>query len=358
MPIYLKEMGNAAIDALQNDRYLYGENVIKFEEEFARYIGTDYAISTASGTAALSFILTALQSEHQKWITSPMSFIASSNCVVHAGGTPLFADISMKDYCIDPVLAEKQVKTGANGIIPVHIYGQSIDYSAFDYISEKYGTNIVEDACQAHGAEYRGRKVGSLGVAAAFSFYPSKNMTVLGDGGMVTTNDDTVAKTVSKLRDSGRISKYEHDMIGYTSRMSSLSAAIGRVQLKHLDGWNAKRRVIASKYAKKLGDLMQIKLPPQPTKESKPVYHQFVILTERRDELKEYLDKKGIETGIHYPIPIHLQPIYKKLYGYKPGAYPKSEKFAKQCLSLPMHVMLSDENVSYICESITEFFDG
>lgn len=357
MPQYLSEMGDAAIDALRNDRYLYGENVSKFEEEFAEYIGTAHAVATASGTTALAFILMALKAKGQKWVTSPMSFIASSNCVIHADGTPVFADISTKDYCLDPALAEKEIKKGAKGIIPVHIYGQPIDYDKFDDLSSRYGTQIVEDACQAHGAIYKGRKVGSLGIAAGFSFYPSKNMTVLGDGGMVTTNDDSIAKTVSKLRDSGRISKYEHDLIGYTSRMNSVSAAIGRVQLKYLDKWNRKRQQIASKYNQILKEIPEIKLPPQPNKDFQPVFHQFVILTEKRDKLKEFLDKSGIETGIHYPIPIHLQPVYKRLYGYKEGMYKNSERFANQCLSLPMHVMLTDEEVSYTCEKVKEFFN-
>lgn len=355
MPVFLKEMEDAVTDALHNDRYLYGENVVKFEEEFARFIGTKYAVAISSGTAALAFILMSLEAKGKRWVTSPMSFIASSNCIIHAGGEPAFADISLKDYCMDPKATEKALK-GAQGIIPVHLYGQPIDFDAFKEISSSTGALIVEDACQAHGAKYKRKMVGSLGIAAAFSFYPSKNMTVLGDGGMVTTNDDNIAKTCQKLRDSGRVSKYEHDLIGYTARMSSVSAAIGRVQLRHLSEWNAKRRKVAEKYYSKLKGIKGLALPPMPNKDYEPVFHQFVVRTQRRDELKHYLEAANIESGVHYPIPIHLQPIYKKQYGYKEGDFKNSELFAKECLSLPMHTLLTDDETSQVCEAIQTFF--
>lgn len=356
MPVLLKDMEAAAMDALNNDRFLYGENVVKFEEEFARFIGTKHAVSTSSGTAALAFILTALGAEGKRWVTSPMSFIASSNCIIHAGGKPVFSDISLADYCLDAKATAQELKKGAQGIIPVHLYGQPVDFDAFDSISSKYGTKIVEDACQAHGARYKGRMVGSLGVAAAFSFYPSKNMTVLGDGGMVTTNDDKIASMCSKLRDAGRVSKYEHDLIGYTARMSSVSAAIGRVQLKHLKKWNERRREIALKYHKRLSGIKELHMPPMPNKDFEPVFHQFVVMTPRRDELKAHMESNEIEAGIHYPIPIHLQSVYKEKFGFKGGEYPNSERLAKECLSLPMHVLLTDDQVSYVCEIIEGFF--
>ena len=285
-----------------------------------------------------------------------MSFIASSNCIIHARGVPEFADISMKDYCLDPQEVEARAKKGTQGIIPVHLYGQPVDFDAFNSVAEQKGMKIVEDACQAHGAKYKGKMVGSLGIAAAFSFYPSKNMTVLGDGGMVTTNDEGIAKACRKLRDSGRVSKYEHDIIGYTARMNSVSAAIGRVQLRHLSAWNEKRRDIAKRYSAKLKSISGLVLPPMPSKDYTPVFHQFVITTANRDKLKEHLEANGIEAGIHYPIPIHLQPIYKKMYGFKEGDFKNSERLAKECLSLPMHVLLTDEQASYICETIQSFF--
>lgn len=355
-PVFLKEMEDAAVDALRNDRYLYGENVAKFEEEFSRFVGTEHAVATASGTAALAFILISLGASGKRWVTSPMSFIASANCIIHAGARPAFADISMDDYCLDPAAAAREARPGTQGIIPVHIYGQPVDFDSFEEVSEKRGLSIVEDACQAHGAKYKGRMVGSLGAAAAFSFYPSKNMTVLGDGGMVTTNDERIARLCSKLRDSGRVSKYEHDVIGYTSRMSSVSAAIGRVQLRHLADWNEKRRSIARRYSERLRGIGGLVLPPMPDKDHEPVFHQYVVRTKRRDELKERMAADGIETGIHYPIPIHMQPVYRSMFGFKGGEYRNSEQFSRECLSLPMHVLLKDRDVSLVCDSVREFF--
>ncbi len=194
-PVLLRDMEDAALDALRNDKFLRGENVFKFEEEFARFAGTDYAVSTSSGTNALQFIFISLGIKGKKVVTTPMSFIASANAIIHAEGIPVFADISEGDYCLDSREVERQVKAGARGILPVHIFGQPVDFARVQSLAEKYHVPVVEDACQAHGAKYDGRAVGSLGVAGAFSFYPSKNMTVLGDGGMVTTSDKRSPKT-------------------------------------------------------------------------------------------------------------------------------------------------------------------
>ena len=193
-------------------------------------------------------------------------------------------------------------------------------------------------------------------MAGAFSFYPSKNMTVLGDGGMVTTSDEKIAKDVAKLRDGGRMSWYEHDMLGYTSRLSSVNAAIGRVQLRHLEEWNKRRREIAGIYSRELASTDEVKLPPAPTRRVEPVYHQFVVRAKQRDALKEYLGQNGIECGIHYPIPIHLQPLYRKVFGFREGDFPKSERLANECLSLPMHPLLTSEDAWYVCERISEFY--
>jgi perosamine synthetase len=357
-PVLLPDMEEAALDALRNDKFVGGENVAKFEEEFRRKVGTDYAVSTSSGTNSLSFILLALGVKGKKFVTTPLSFIASANSIIHAGGDPVFGDISEKDYCLDPIEAEKQLRKGAGGVLPVHIYGHPADMDAFNELARKYKVPIVEDACQAHGAMYKGKMAGNLGIAAAFSFYPSKNMSVLGDGGMVTTNDGGLAKTVAKLRDCGRVSHYEHDTLGYTSRLNTVNAAIGRVQLRHLEEWNKRRREIANMYRKGLGDLEGLRLPPAGDKSVQPVYHQFVIRSARRESLKARLEESGVECGVHYPVPIHLQPLYVKLFGYKAGSYEKSERFTRECLSLPMHPFLSSEDVGYVCESIRSFFGG
>lgn len=354
-PACLPDMEEAALESLRSDRALRGENVVKFEEEFAKYVGTDFAVSTSSGTNALQFILLALEAKGKKIVTSTFSFIASSNAIIQAGATPVFGDITMDDYCLDPSEAEKQVRNGAAGVMPVHIFGLPADMDGFQELSQKHDVPIIEDACQSHGASYGGKMAGNLGTAAAFSFYPSKNMTVLGDGGMVTTNDQRLAESVSKLRDCGRTSWYEHDVLGYTSRLNSVNAAIGRVQLRHLEEWNARRRQIAEQYARSLKSL-PIEVPPMGSKKVQHVFHQFVIRAKDRDGLKAHLDHNGIETGIHYPIPIHLQPLYKAMFNYRSGAYPRSELLSSECLSLPMHTFLSDDDVKYICGAIAEFY--
>jgi perosamine synthetase len=356
-PVLLSDMEEAAIDALRNDRFVGGENVSKFEEEFAQLIGTRYALAISSGTAALDFIFMSLKIRGQKVVTSTWSFIASANSILHAGGEPVLVDILDTDYCLDLNQIRPQLEKGAKGILPVHIYGQPVEFDLLQELGDKYQVPIVEDACQAHGATYKGRKVGSLGIAAAFSFYPSKNMTVLGDGGMVTTNDESIAKQVSKIRDSGRISQYEHDILGYTARLNSVNAAIGRVQLRHLKEWNERRKSIANSYFEKLASLIpKIGLPLRPTKDIEPVFHQFVIRARNRDELKGYLHSKGIQCNVHYPIPIHLQPLYVNMFGFREGMLPRSELLAKECLSLPMHPFLTDDEVDYICEEIVSFF--
>jgi len=357
-PVFLPDMEEAAVDALRNDKFVGGENVFKFEEEFRRMVGTDFAVSTSSGTNALCFILISLGIKGRRIVTTPLSFIASANSILQAGGDPVFGDISEKDYCLDPVEAEKQLEQGAVGLLPVHIFGHPADLDYFSELASRYNVPIVEDVCQAHGASYNGKIVGSLGTAAAFSFYPSKNMSVLGDGGMVTTNDEKLARDVAKLRDCGRILHYEHDVLGYTSRLNTVNAAIGRVQLRHLEEWNVRREEVAERYRKRLKDLGGIVLPPSDDGKVRPVYHQFVVRLSRRDSLKAHLEQNGVNCGIHYPIPIHLQPLYVRLYGYREGAYEKSERFARECLSLPMHPFLSSEDVHYVCECIHEFFRG
>lgn len=357
-PIFDEEMRNAAIDALQNERFVMGESVFKFEEEFARYCGTKYAVSTSSGTFALQLSLIALgvnRGDHV--VTTPYSFVATANVVLYVGAVPVFADIDVRTCNIDPELAKEKLTSKTRAVIPVHLYGFPVDMKRIlDFFGDR-GCSVVEDACQAHGAEYYGQKVGALGDVGCFSFYSSKNMTVCGDGGMVVTNDEDVACKVAKLRDCGRASHYEHDLIGFTARLNTVNAAIGRVQLKRLDEWNEKRRACARLYGKLLSDLDGLVLPPNGSFDIKPVYHLYVIRTSQRDKLKVWLEQRGIQCGVHYPLPIHLQPAYRKLFAYKGGEFPKSELLSKMALSLPMYPELGKNEIEYICESIHDFFD-
>lgn len=357
-PSFDKEMESAAVDALQNENFVMGESVFKFEEEFARYCGAKCAVSTNSGTSALRLSLLALGiKQGDEVITTPASFVATANAVLHVNATPVFADIDLETYNIDPELAKRKITEKTRAVIPVHLYGFPADMDSIMEISQNHGLAVVEDACQAHGAEVMGRKAGTIGDAGCFSFYPSKNMTVCGDGGMVVTNDEELAKTVAKLRDCGRASHYKHDMVGFTARLNTVSAAIGRVQLRRLDEWNERRRQHAKVYNDLLSDLDDIVLPPSGRPGVKPAYHLYVIRTGSRDELKAWLEENGIQCGVHYPLPIHLQPVYRRLFGYEEGSFPESELLSKTALSLPMFPDLKRQEIEYVCEKIHEFFN-
>ncbi len=357
-PIIDEEMVEAALQALQNERLVLGESVFKFEEAFARYVGVKYAISTSSGTNALQIALLALgvkPGDHV--LTTPASFVASANCALHVGAEPVFADIDMRTYTLDPAEARRALTERTRVILPVHLYGHPADMDALMDLAEEKGLLVVEDACQAHGAIYRGRKVGSIGHVGCFSFYPSKNMTVAGDGGMITTDDEEVAEAAASLRNCGRSDWYTFERVGFTARLNTVNAAIGLVQLRRLDKWNEARRRIAELYYKLLSGIEGLVLPPRGDGGVRPVYHLFVIRTEHRDALREWLLSNGVECAIHYPLPIHLQPIYRRLFGFRGGEFPRAEELCRTCLSIPMWPGLTDDQVRYVCELIEEFFD-
>lgn len=356
-PVFDEEMKNAAVDALQNEKFVMGESVFKFEEEFARYCGVKRAVSTSSGTFALQFALQALGITcKDKVVTTPFSFIATANSIYCAGATPVFADVDPKTCNVDPARVKQELTNEVTALLPVHLYGYPADLDSVAELAEDGKRPIVEDCCQAHGAKYRGKRVGSLGSVGCFSFYSAKNMTVGGDGGMAVTNNEEVANRIAKMRDCGRISHYEHDMIGLTARLNTANAAVGRVQLRRLEDWNDKRRAAARQYNKLLSDLAEVELPPSENAEIAPVYHLYAIKLKQRDKLKAYLEDKGIQCGIHYPIPIHLQPIYRQLFGYKEGDYPNSERVCREVLSLPMYPNLEPQEIEQISLSIHEFF--
>jgi len=355
-PVIDDEMVKAASDALRNERLVMGESVFKFEEEFARYIGVDHAVSVSSGTDALILALLALNVRAREVITTPLSFVATAASVVHAGGTPTFADISDRDYNLDPQEVAGKVLRGTAAVLPVDLYGHP---ARFDELAESAGDKVkmIEDAAEAHGAMYRGRKAGSLGHVGCFSFYSTKNMTVGGDGGMVTTNDKRVADDIRKLRDCGRVSRYEHDVFGFTSRLNTANAAFGRVQLKHLDEWNERRREIAAQYHRRLRGLARVVLPPMGDQEVRPAFYVFAIRCEDRDALARHLGDNGIESAVHFP-PIHLQPVFREAYGFSPGEYPKAEAAAEHMLSIPMFPGLTAPQVDFVSDKIIEFYGG
>jgi len=354
-PIIDAEMKAAALSALENEMMVMGESVFKFEEEFAQYCGTKYAVSTASGTAALSITLQALNIGHgNEVITTPFSFIATANSIVHAGADPIFADVEESGINLSPSATRAKIGSKTRALMPVHLYGHPSRVDEFRDLATEAGINMIEDACQAHGAEFKGRKVGSIGDAGCFSFYPAKNMTVGGDGGMITTNNEELADAARSIRDCGRDknSKYYHGRIGFTSRLNTVNAAIGRVQLRRLDAWNEARRRLSQRYRKELENVRDIVLPPRDGSMEKAVYHLFVIRTRLRDQVKNRLADNRIEAGIHYPRPIHLQAPYRQMFGYTEGMFPLSESLSSDVLSLPMFPTLTEDDVVRVCETL------
>ena len=340
---FTDEMEEAAIHALRNESFVGGESVSKFEEEFAKYTGTKYAASVSSGNGALQISLMALGiGESHKVITPTNSFIASANCIRMTNAKPILTDINAKDGGIDLSNSNNNV----NAIIPVHIYGNPCDFDSVNSFAEEQKIPIIEDACQAHGAEYKGKKVGSLGDIGCFSFYPTKNMTVGGDGGMTTTDNEEIVLKIKSIRDNGRKTKNEFDKLGFTMRLNTVNAAIGRVQLTHLDEKTARRREIVSIYRKNLA--RDCILPEN--KDGKSVYHQIVIKHEKRDEIRKELTDNEIGSAIYYETPIHKQLIYQE-FGYE---LPNSEKFSKKILSLPSYPQLTDEQALEICEHVNK----
>jgi len=340
---FTNEMEEAAIDALRNESFVNGESVSKFEEEFARYIGTKYAVSVNSGNSALQISLMALDiSTDSKVATPTNSFIASANCIRMTNAQPILTDIDTRDGGIDVNSITEKV----DAVIPVHIYGNPCDFDSVKTFAEEQKIPIIEDACQAHGATYKNKKVGSLSDVGCFSFYPTKNMTVGGDGGMSTTNNEEVADKIRSIRDNGRKTKNEFDKLGFTMRLNTVNAAIGRIQLKHLDEKNSRRREIVSIYKE---NLIEDCILPE-NENGKSVYHQIVIQHENRDEIRKKLTDNDIGSAIYYEKPIHLQPIYLD-YNYK---LPNSEKFAKEILSLPSYPSLTNDQLLEICEHVNK----
>jgi len=341
---FTDEMEEAAVNALRNESFVNGESVSKFEEEFARYIGTKYAVSVNSGNSALQLSLMALDIDGniQKVATPTNSFIASANCIRMTNAQPILTDINARDGGIDVNSITEKV----NAIIPVHIYGNPCDFDSVKTFAEEQKIPIIEDACQAHGAIYKNKKVGSLSDVGCFSFYPTKNMTVGGDGGMSTTNNEEIANKIRSIRDNGRKTKNEFDKLGFTMRLNTINAAIGRIQLKHLDEKNSRRREIVSIYKENL--IEDCILPENAN--GKSVYHQIVIRHENRDKIREELTNNDIGSAIYYEKPIHLQPLYLE-YDYK---LPNSEKFAKEVLSLPSYPSLTNDHLLEICEHVNK----
>ena len=367
----IKEEIDKSIEGVLNSQhFILGEEVTKLETAIAKYCGTKHAVAVASGTDALLLSLRSLDIGKGDFvITTPFTFFATAGAIHNVGAIPLFVDINPDTFNINPervkVLLEgktfhtKRLEIDLSRIkviIPVHLYGQMADMDSLIGIADQYDLEIIEDACQAIGAEYKGKKVGSLGISGCFSFFPTKNLGGYGDGGIITTNRDEIASELRKLRVHGSEKDYHHLSVGYNSRLDTIQAAILLAELPYLDDWNKKREKNAQIYFGLLKDIEGIECPYIAT-ERKHIFHQYTIRVNnnKRDKLVNFLTKKGVGTKIYYPLPLHLQDCFNYL-GYKKEDFPHSEKAAEEVLSLPIFPELTDEEIEYTCTSIKSFF--
>jgi len=338
------EIDSVIQNVLDNTAFIGGADSVAFEQEFAKFCGASYAIGVSSGTSALRLLLSAHSiGVGDEVITVPNTFIATTEAITHVGAKIVFADVN-ENYTINPEEIKKKITEKTKAILPVHLYGQPAYLDAIKEIAEAHDLKIIQDCAQAHGAKYKGKRV-----SGGFSFYPGKNLGAYGDGGCITTDDEKIAQKVRISRDHGRTSKYEHVEEGYNERLDNLQAAILRVKLKHLEEWTSKRRENAKLYNELLGGTVET---PKEADYAKHVYHLYVIRVKQRDKLMNFLRENGVSAGIHYPIPLHMQPAYKNMNF---GSYPNVEEHAKEILSLPMFPELSSEQIEYIAKKIKEF---
>jgi len=329
-----------------------GGHVEAFETAFAQACGMPYVCAVSSGTDALRMVFLGLDlADGDEVITVPNTFVATAETITQANGRVAFADIDPETYTLDPAALEKAITPKTKGVVPVHLYGQMADMAPILKIARRHGLWVVEDAAQAHLAEYQGHKAGSMGVAAAFSFYPTKNLGACGEAGAVVTADETIANRIRVLRDHGQLIKNEHILEGFNNRCDNVQAAALRVKLKHLPAWNERRRHLAAHYLRRLENVSGVTLPHVPAGRL-PSWHLFVIQVDDRDTVQAKLAERGIHTGIHYPTPLHLQPAYQSL-GYSEGAFPHAERASRRILSLPMYPELTEEQVDYVCEQLS-----
>lgn len=347
------EVLKAIGECLEGMQLFLGPNVQAFETEWADYCRVSQCVGLASGTDALVLLLKACGvGRGDEVITSPFTFFATVEAIGHVGATPVFVDIDPQTYCLNPSLLEAAVTARTRAVIPVHLYGHPAEMDPINAIARRHGLRVFEDAAQAHGAEYEGRRIGSLADAAAFSFYFTKNLGTYGEAGAVTTDDEGIAQALRELRNHGETSKYVHDRIGYNNRLDEIQAAILRIRLPLLDEYNSRRREIAARYNEALSDTSLIL--PSEASWAKHVYHLYVVRSTRRNALAEHLTEREIGFSLHYRCPCHLQPAVTELTG-KPPSLPVAESAAEQVLGLPMYPQLTDEQQDYVIEAVRAF---
>jgi len=342
------------LDVLNSGRYIKGPHAKAFEKEFSDYIGMMEGISVNSGTSALYIAFQALDLKRKDEIIVPShTFFSSASQAMIFGAKPVFVDVDPDNFTMNVEQVKEKVTENTKAIVAVHIYGHPVDMDPLIELSSQTGIPIIEDCAQSHGSKYKGKLTGTFGDVSCFSFFPSKIMTVAGDGGMILTNNEVLAQTMNMLKDHGRKEKYKHELLGTNMRMAEIPAAIGRVQLKRLEGFIERRKEIGNKYASAFSEIPQVE-PQKVESWADPVYYIYVIRIKNREKLAHYLKKKGIQTGVHYPIPLHQQPII--LDRYESVNLPNTEELCKEILTIPLSAAMTDEEVDYVIRTIKEFY--
>lgn len=347
------ELIDAFRRVLDSSGFVNGPEVAAFEHDFAVYCEVAHAVGVANGTDALMLALRAADIGSGERVAVPaFTFAATAEAVYHVGARPLLIDIDPHTFTLDPDALRRALRTHPNvrAIIPVHLYGQPAAMDDIGAVASELGAVVIEDAAQAHGARYHGRRTGGLGALGCFSFYPTKNLGALGDGGAVTTNDPQLAARIARLRDHGQEGKYVHTGVGFNSRLDGIQAAALRIKLRHLDRWNTRRQALAAVYRSALSDVPGITLPVVAA-DCAHVYHLFVVRCRERDRLRAHLEAAGISTGVHYPLPLHRQAAFADL-GHRSGDFPVAEAAAREVLALPLYPELSEETVAGVCDVI------
>jgi dTDP-4-amino-4,6-dideoxygalactose transaminase len=348
------EVDNAIQEVLDSTQFILGRKVSDFEKTVAEYLGVKYAIGVANGTDALQIAMMALGIEKDdEVITTPFTFVATTETIVMIGARPVYVDINPVTYNIDVKKIKEKITSRTKAILPVHLYGNPAEMDEIIAIAREYNLYVIEDSAQSFGAEYKGKKVCSFGDVACISFFPSKNLGCYGDGGMVVTNNEEIHEKVRMIANHGSKVRYVHERLGMNSRLDALQAAILNVKIKYIDEWNNKRIQNAKLYSERLKDVKQVITPTYP-EYSKHIFHQYTIKVENRDDLQKFLTSKNIPTAIHYPVPLHLQPAFRGFA--EEGSLPYAEEAAKKVLSLPMHPDLEIEEIDYITNLIKEFY--
>jgi dTDP-4-amino-4,6-dideoxygalactose transaminase len=349
----LRDEIRSALDRVcRTSSFVLGEEAEAFEREFAQFCSTKHCVALNTGTAALHLGLLALGvGPGDEVITSPNTFLATAEAITYCGARPVFVDIDPATANLNPKLIEPAITERTRAIVPIHLYGRPADMDAINEIAGRHKLRVLEDAAQAHGARYRGRTVGGLGDAAAFSFYPTKNLGAYGEAGALTTNNTAVAELARMARTHGQSARYQHDFIGYNYRIHGFQAAVLRVKLRHLNAWTARRREIAAEYRRLLAGA-RVEMPMDDPRDQ-AVFHQFAINLEDRVGVRAQLAGRGIDTAVHYPTPVHLQPAYRSL-GYSAGAFPHSERACERVLSLPLFPAMTNEQVNTVASSVLE----